>query len=524
MRTCCASVARHSRSWRSSRSWPVSARPWRRRATPLATTSSPTTRPPRDCWTANRCTTCRSLRPVASGSSTTRRRSRRSSCRSVCCRQRPPPGPGSPGCSWPSSSGSGVLPVSRSVRWWIVLLAGWSFPFVYAVKLGQVGPILFLTFAIGWRWIDDPIRLGASGAVGAAIKLQPGLILVWALLTRRFRAVVVGGVVLLGAGGRRDRARRHVRLDRLPDAAADGQRPDHHRPQLHARRGRLPAGGLGGHRRARPARQHRRGRGVFLAAIRWSTPEASYLVAVIASQLVSPIVWDHYAMLLLLPVAYLLSAGRWWALAIPLVTAWPLVDVTPPVVYPVVFWVTLVATFLVGRAASTTAPAPVCGEARRRVNARMDRATLVGFGVVAVSPVLYWLANRVSMPIAATSSISPMRSCTAGRGWTSSLGPWDVIRWTAASTCRSRRSRPSRSCRSSRSSGRCGPTSWNPGSTPLLAAGGVGMCWWLLGRIGVSATDRPRLAGRPVRVLDADPVGDDPRRRVAHRATSSRRS
>ena len=56
-------------------------------------------------------------------------------------------------------------------------------------------------------------------------------------------------------------------------------------------------------------------------------------------------------MLLLLPVAYLLSAGRWWALAIPLVTAWPLVGVTPPVAYPVVFWVTLIATLVVGRAA-----------------------------------------------------------------------------------------------------------------------------------------------------------------------------
>ena len=89
----------------------------------------------------------------------------------------------------------------------------------------------------------------------------------------------------------------------------------------------------------------------FLAAIRWAGDEASYLVAVIASQLISPILWDHYAMLLLLPVAYLLSAGRWWALAIPLVTAWPLVGVTPPVIYPVVFWVTLIATLVVGRAA-----------------------------------------------------------------------------------------------------------------------------------------------------------------------------
>ena len=90
---------------------------------------------------------------------------------------------------------------------------------------------------------------------------------------------------------------------------------------------------------------------VLVAASRVSSDEASYMVAVVASQLVSPILWDHYAVLLLLPVAYLLAAGRWWALAIPLVTAWPLVGLTPPVIYPVVFWVTLVATFVVGRAA-----------------------------------------------------------------------------------------------------------------------------------------------------------------------------
>ena len=41
------------------------------------------------------------------------------------------------------------------------------------------------------------------------------------------------------------------------------------------------------------------------------------------------------------------------------------------------------------------------------------------------------------------------------------------------------------------------------------------MCWWLLGRIGVERLiDRFWLAA--VRLLDADPVGDDPRRRLAH--------
>ena len=57
-------------------------------------------------------------------------------------------------------------PCRATVRWWIVLLAGLSWPFVYAVKLGQVGPLLFLCFAVGWRWLDDPLRLGLSRRAG----------------------------------------------------------------------------------------------------------------------------------------------------------------------------------------------------------------------------------------------------------------------------------------------------------------------------------------------------------------------
>ena len=45
------------------------------------------------------------------------------------------------------------MPVSSRTQWLIVLLAGLSWPFLYAVKLGQVGPILYLLFAAGWRGI-----------------------------------------------------------------------------------------------------------------------------------------------------------------------------------------------------------------------------------------------------------------------------------------------------------------------------------------------------------------------------------
>ncbi len=57
-------------------------------------------------------------------------------------------------------AGCWLLPVRRDVRWVIVLLGGAMWPLVYSIKLGQVGPLLFLAFALGWRWIDRPARLG----------------------------------------------------------------------------------------------------------------------------------------------------------------------------------------------------------------------------------------------------------------------------------------------------------------------------------------------------------------------------
>lgn len=252
--------------------------------------------------------------------------------------------------------GTAILPVSRSVRWWIVLLAGLSWPFVYAVKLGQVGPLLYLAFAIGWRWLDDPVRLGLSTAVGAAIKLQPGLILVWALLTARWRAVVVGAIglavlaaiatIVAGPGSWSDFL---TLVRRVSDPITT---PHNFTPGAVAYQLGLSA----------DAAAFVQWTSMILAlvavvaAARLATAEASFLVAVVASQLLSPILWDHYALLLLLPVAYLLSAGRWWALVIPLATAIPLVAVTPAVVYPIAFWATLLIVLVVGVRAQRREP------------------------------------------------------------------------------------------------------------------------------------------------------------------------
>lgn len=260
-------------------------------------------------------------------------------------------------------AGVAMLPVSRSVRWWIVLTAGWSWPFVYAVKLGQVGPVLFLAFAVGWRWLDDPVRFGLSGAIGAAIKLQPGLVLAWALLTRRWRAVAVGAVALLllagiatAVGG----VAAWTDFLTLIRTVTDPIVTEHNfTPGAVAYQLGLSVEAASGLQVASTIGVV----AVLLASVRLATDEASYLVAVVASQLVSPILWDHYAMLLLLPVAYLAASGRWWALLVPLVAAWPLLEVTPPIAYPVLFWVVLVATLVVGwrarRGGASSGPAAI---------------------------------------------------------------------------------------------------------------------------------------------------------------------
>jgi hypothetical protein len=244
--------------------------------------------------------------------------------------------------------GVAILPVTRPVRWWIVMLAGLSWPFVYAVKLGQVGPILFLLFAIGWRWLENPVTTGVGLALGTAIKLQPGLVLAWAVLARRWMTAAIGAAVLAvlalaasvlaGASAWSDFVQLIGQVGD-PVTTAHNVTPGAIAYQLGAR-----ADVASVIQWASVAVTL----GVVVAAARWATVEASYLVAVVASQLISPILWDHYAMLLLLPVAYLCSSGRWWSLLIPLATSTPLLGLTPPIAYPLCFAVALGATFRVG--------------------------------------------------------------------------------------------------------------------------------------------------------------------------------
>ena len=256
-----------------------------------------------------------------------------------------------------------ILPVSRTIRWGMLLLGGLSWPLVYAIKLGQVGPILLLTFAIGWRWMDRPWRFGAATAVGTAIKIQPALLFGWALLTGRRRAVVVGlGVLAVlalaatavaGPSSWIDQATLLARVSKPIDT------PHNFTP------GRL-AFEAGAGQALAWAVQIANWVAVAVVVL-WATlrcaPVASYLAVVVASQLISPILWDHYALMLLLPVAWLVSRGHWWSIVIPLVSAVPLTGLTPPFAYPLAYWVALVAVVVEGgRLARTGADAGAPGQ------------------------------------------------------------------------------------------------------------------------------------------------------------------
>jgi hypothetical protein len=248
--------------------------------------------------------------------------------------------------------GIAILPVRPSIRWATLLLTGLSWPVAYALKLGQVGPLLFLLFAVGWRWLDRPVAVGAAGALGAIVKIQPGLILVWALLTRRFAAVAVGAAILVVAGlaatvvlGGFGVWADYIAL--LRNVSDPITTPHNFTPGAAAYQAGVPTGVAASVQVLSSVLVV----AVVLVAIARTAPDASFLVTLIASQLLSPVLWDHYAMLLLLPVAWLLERRQWWAAAIPLVTSAATLFVNlPAVIYPLVFWSALLAVFLVGLA------------------------------------------------------------------------------------------------------------------------------------------------------------------------------
>jgi hypothetical protein len=246
-----------------------------------------------------------------------------------------------------------ILPVRREVRWLVLLFAGLSWPFLYTMKLGQVTPLLFLALAAGWRWLDRPARLGISMAIGTATKLQPAVLFLWAAATRRWRAIWIGAGLVLALAvvstalvGTAAWADYVALLRRVSSPIAT---PHNFTP------GAIAYQAGADQPMASLVQWAWLGVVAVVTLFAWvrRDSETSYVVTVVASQAVSPLLWDHYAMILLIPVAFLLERRRWWAAAIPLVTWLPFAWL-----YPAVFMAALLGP-LMGSAQPPSASSPI---------------------------------------------------------------------------------------------------------------------------------------------------------------------
>ena len=243
-----------------------------------------------------------------------------------------------------------LLPVPTPLRWGMLLLAGLDWPVLYSIKLGQVGPILLLLFVLGWRWLDRQAGLGATIGIGTLIKVQPALLGVWAVLTERPRAAILAAAIVIVAV-----------LVTLPLVGLTAWSDYISLLRTVSEPVTTP------HNFTVGAVLYQAGVAADTATIiQWVVvvatlaialvaalrleDDASYMVAVVATQLVSPLLWDHYAVVLLLPTAWLLANRAWWAVAIPIATSLPLVPFVPAAIYPVVFVAALLAPFTIKQA------------------------------------------------------------------------------------------------------------------------------------------------------------------------------
>jgi alpha-1,2-mannosyltransferase len=216
-------------------------------------------------------------------------------------------------------AGLALLPVRRDVRLAMLVMAALDWPLLYAIKLGQVEPILFLSFAAAWRWLDRPGVVGFAAAVGALVKVQPGLVAIWAVATRRYRAAAaaaIWAVALAGAAALVTGPGTWVAYaDLIRGLSGTFSTAHNFAPGAVAHM----AGASDAIATAVQAASVLAAVVSLVAAWRWAPAVASLQVAFLVSQLLSSPLRDHYAALLLLPTAWLLERGRLWAVAFPLV-------------------------------------------------------------------------------------------------------------------------------------------------------------------------------------------------------------
>jgi hypothetical protein len=248
----------------------------------------------------------------------------------------------------------GLLPVTRTIRFGAFAVTALSGAFLSDQSLGNVNALLLLGVACAWRWFDRPAAAIAM-ALSASLRPQLAVVVGWWALRRRWRLVAVTALSLVvlaaltlpfvGLQAYLDfiSLLRNIRFEGAPNNVS---------LDAAARLLGLPAVV---------------GTGAFLAgavlavgavvAARNRGQELGFVVGIAASLLVTPLLWPHYLVLVVVPAAYLAARGRVWGLALPLLT-W-----LPPPLLPLVALVALLAPFTApaSGAGGSLEPDPVAG-------------------------------------------------------------------------------------------------------------------------------------------------------------------
>lgn len=213
-----------------------------------------------------------------------------------------------------------ILPVSWRTRMATVGVAGLSFPVLFDLNIGNVSIVILALCAVAWRWIDTPAAAVAHAAM-AMIRfpfLIFGLLL---LVQRRFAALgwtIAAGIAFLAISipivGVDAYAEYFAILRELPGISVG----EHN---LSFQATALALGLPGSIATVALAAGFVVGLGAMVFAGRRRDRSTAFVVTATATLLAAPFIHSHYLVILLLPAAWLVDRGRWWALAIPLL-AW----------------------------------------------------------------------------------------------------------------------------------------------------------------------------------------------------------
>ena len=214
-----------------------------------------------------------------------------------------------------------LMPVERWIKLAVFGIAAISLAVLRDFALGNVSVLLLLPLAAAWRWLDRPAGAIAQ-ALAMAVRPMLGLLLVWQLLRRQWRAVawtIGAGLVLIvltlpfvGFEGYRDYV---TVLRNLGGVTGVAENHDLSSSLLEL-----------GFDRAVTDAALLVGYALGIAAIALSLRrdrELGFVVTASSSLLLSPLLWDHYLAMLVLPATFLASRGRSWGLVLPLLTWLP---------------------------------------------------------------------------------------------------------------------------------------------------------------------------------------------------------